>query len=124
MRKLSEQWKINGKPIFTPALNTQYTWESLSGPNAGRTDDGIMHPEFIREQLTKIGLKYGAMTSEELDYLKSLIQGKEYTLTYFSPETQGFAELNCYTSGGSATLYTATRHNGLWTNVTFNCIEE
>lgn len=123
MLRLSEQWKINGKPIYTPSINTQYNWESVSGPNAGRTDDAVMHPEFIREQLTKIGLKYPVMNSEELSYLKSLIQGKEYTLTYFSPDT-GFTEMNCYTSGGSAVLFTATKQNGLWRDVTFNCIEE
>jgi hypothetical protein len=123
MRKLSTVWKINGQAIYTPDVDTKVEIESLVGESSGRTDDGIMHIDWIRTQIRKVYIKYSAMTKEEMAFMLNLVQGKEYTLTYEDP-ILGVNTINCYTSNSSAELYSAVLHNGLWRNVTFNCIEK
>lgn len=123
MRRLSTVWKINGQAIYTPDINTKVELESLVGESSGRTDDGIMHIEWIRTEIRKVYIKYSAMTKEEMAFMLNLVQGKEYTLTYEDP-ILGINTINCYTSNSSAELYSAVLYNGLWRNVTFNCIEK
>lgn len=123
MRKLSTVWKINGQAIYTPDIDTKVEIESLVGESSGRTDDGIMHIDWIRPEIRKVYVKYSAMTKAEMAFMLSLVQGKEYTLTYEDP-ILGVNTINCYTSNSSADLYSAVLYNGLWRNVTFNCIEK
>lgn len=123
MRKLSTVWKINGQAIYTPDVDTKVELESLVGESSGRTDDGIMHIDWIRTQIRKVYIKYSAMTKEEMAFMLNLVQGKEYTLTYEDP-ILGVNTINCYTSNSSTELYSAVLYNGLWRNVTFNCIEK
>lgn len=123
MRKLSTVWKINGQAIYTPDIDTKVELESLVGESSGRTDDGIMHIDWIRTEIRKVYIKYSAMTKEEMAFMLNLVQGKEYTLTYEDP-ILGVNTINCYTSNSSAELYSAVLFNGLWRNVTFNCIEK
>lgn len=123
MRQLSAVWKINGQAIYTPDIDTKVEIESLVGESSGRTDDGIMHIDWIRPEIRKVYIKYSAMTKEEMAFMLNLVQGKEYTLTYEDP-ILGVNTINCYTSNSSADLYSAVLYNGLWRNVTFNCIEK
>lgn len=123
MRKLSTVWKINGQAIYTPDVDTKVEIESLVGESSGRTDDGIMHIDWIRPEIRKVYIKYSAMTKEEMAFMLNLVQGKEYTLTYEDP-ILGVNTINCYTSNSSTELYSAVLYNGLWRNVTFNCIEK
>lgn len=123
MRQLSSVWKINGQAIYTPDINTKVDLESLAGESSGRTDDGIMHIDWIRTTIRKVHIKYDAMTKVEMAFMLNLVQGKEYTLTYEDP-ILGVNTINCYTSNSSAELYSAVLFNGLWRNVTFNCIEK
>lgn len=123
MRQLSAVWKINGQAIYAPDINTKVELESLVGESSGRTDDGIMHIDWIRTNIHKVYIKYDAMTKAEMAFMLNLVQGKEYTLTYEDP-ILGVNTINCYTSNSSADLYSAVLYNGLWRNVTFNCIEK
>jgi len=123
MRNLSTVWKINGQAIYTPDINTKVELESLAGEGSGRTDDGIMHIEWIRTNIRKVYIKYDAMTKAEMAFMLNLVQGKEYTLTYEDP-ILGVNTIDCYTSNSSAEMYSAVLYNGLWRNITFNCIEK
>lgn len=123
MRQLSTVWKINGQAIYTPDIDTKVEIESLVGESSGRTDDGIMHIDWIRTEIRKVYIKYSAMTKAEMAFILNLVQGKEYTLTYEDP-ILGVNTINCYTSNSGAELHSAVLFNGLWRNITFNCIEK
>ncbi len=123
MRKLSTIYKINGQAIYDPDFDAQVDLDSLVGEGSGRTDDGIMHIEWIRPEIRKVYIKYSALTDAEIADILSKVQGKEYTLTYKDP-ILGIHTIDCYTSNSSALLYSAVLYNGLWRNVTFNCIEK
>lgn len=123
MRKLSSILKINGQAIYDPDFDVKVDFDSLVGEGSGRTDDGIMHVEWIRTNIRKVYIKYSALTEEEIASILSKVQGKEYTLTYKDP-ILGINTIDCYTSNSSTSLYSAVLYNGLWRNVTFNCIEK
>lgn len=123
MRELSNVWKINGQAIYTPDINTKIELESIAGDSSGRTDDGIMHIDWIRPSMRKIYIRYSVMTTNEMAFVLNLIQGKEYALTYPDP-ILGVRTIDCYTSNSSTELYSAVLYNSLWRNVTFNCIEK
>ena len=123
MRKLSSVLKINGQAIYDPDFDTQVDYDSLVDESSGRTDDGIMHIGWVRTDIRKVYIKYSALTKAEIADILGKVQGKEYTLTYEDP-ILGVNTIDCYTSNSSALLYSAVLYNGLWRNVTFNCIEK
>lgn len=123
MRKLSSIYKINGQAIYDPDFDAQVDHDSLVGPGSGRTDDGIMHIDWIRPNIRKVYIKYSVLTDAEIANILGKVQGKEYTLTYKDP-ILGIHTIDCYTSNSNALLYSAVLYNGLWRNVTFNCIEK
>ena len=123
MRKLSSILKINGQAIYDPDIGVKVDIDSLVGEGSGRTDDGIMHIDWIRTGIRKVYIKYSAMTDTEIASILSKVQGKEYTLTYKDPEL-GIRTIDCYTSNNSSECYSAVLYNGLWRNITFNCIEK
>jgi len=121
MRNLSTVWKINGQAIYAPDRSTKIEIGSLS--RIVMTDDGVAHIEWIRTNIHKVYIKYAAMTKVEMTFMLSLVQGKEYALTY-DDLILGINIINCYTPDSSAESYSAVLYNGLWRNVTFNCLEK
>lgn len=97
-------------------------FESLATPDSGRTDNGEMHVEFIRERIRKIKCTLPPMTQEEVARALDAVLGKKYYLDYIDP-IHGLHTVHVYTSTGSAELYNARIHGGLWTGITFNAIE-
>lgn len=121
--RLSDTWKINGTPIYEPSLDTEITYESLSAEGSGRNAQGVMKNKFVRERITKVGIKYGALTSEQVGFIIGLVQGKSFALTYPDP-MNGIRTIQCYCATSSTKLYTSVLYGGLHRDITFNCIEE
>ncbi len=124
INKLSSTWKINGVPIYTPGKDTQIDKESLASSDSGRTEAGFMQIDWLRTEITKVYFTYETMTTDELSYMLSLVQGKEFTLTYYDPIDKAVRTIECYTSTSSMKLYNAVLYNGMWHSVTFNAIEK
>ena len=115
-------FKINDDKEFV-AKSLKVNYESLSGEDSGRTDDGVMRINWIFRKIRKVEIEMPPMTSQELSRLLSRVQGQEYYLTYYDPLDNVERKAKVYTSNSKTDLYSGFIMNGLWQGVSFNAIE-
>jgi hypothetical protein len=120
---LNTDWRVDDKPIYTPAKDTKIEYESYAASESGRTEDGIMHIAWIRRQMVKVNLVYPVMTKSEAAYLLGLLQGKEFSFTYPDP-VLGSRTIQAYASNSNYDFYSDVVNGGLLTNVSINIIEK
>ena len=114
-------FKINNEQFEAKSLRVNY--ESLSGEDSGRTDDGVMRINWIFKKVRKVEIEMPPMKSPDLSKLLSLVQGQEYSLTYFDPLDNVEKTIQVYTSNSKTDLYSGMILKGLWQGVAFNAIE-
>lgn len=114
-------FKINNEQFEAKSLRVNY--ESLSGEDSGRTDDGVMRINWIFKKVRKVEIEMPPMESSNLSKLLSLVQGQEYNLTYFDPLDNAEKTIQVYTSNSKTDLYSGMILKGLWQGVAFNAIE-
>jgi hypothetical protein len=115
------EWKINDKPLYIPSNGIQVTHTNLAGSSSGRTEDGIMHIDWIRRDIRKVALQWKVLTASELDYVLDLMQGKEFTITF---KDRGVVQtMSAYSSESSYTYYSAALGEDIYTDVSINAIE-
>ena len=108
-------WKLNSSPLYIPSAGIQVEHTNLAGSSSGRTEDGIMHIDWIRRDIRKVCLRWSVLTAAELDYVLGLMQGKEFKLTF---KDRGMKqEMNAYSSESSYTYYSDAL--GLYTAVSY-----
>lgn len=115
-------FQINGNKQFE-AKSIKVGFESLTSENTGRTDDGVLHIDWVFRRIRKIEIEMPPLTSPEASNILSLVQGQEYSLTYFDPLDNTEKTIYVYTSNSSADLYSGMVLNGLWQGISFNAIE-
>lgn len=114
-------FKINNEQFEAKSLRVNY--ESLSGEDSGRTDDGVMRINWIFKKVRKVEIEMPPMKNSDLSKLLSLVQGQEYSLTYFDPLDNAEKTIQVYTSNSKTDLYSGMILKGLWQGVAFNAIE-
>ena len=117
----SKLYAINGKAIYSPQTCT-VTYESLADGNSGRTDDGVMHINWIWRKIRKVTMTFPPLTAQEIAELVDLVQGQEYELTYPDMADKKLT-IRCYTSNSSADLKYGVLYGGLWVGFSFSAIE-
>lgn len=115
------RWMVGDSPIYEPSAGVTIQHENVVGSSSGRTEDGIMHIDWVRRDVRKVGLKWSVMTQEELDYTIGLMQGKEYVFTFIDRGT--VCTMNAYSSNCTYTLKTYHDGPALYTDVAINVIE-
>lgn len=118
----NDRWKVGDKPIYEPSAGVSIQHENIAGSSSGRTEDGVMHIDWVRRDVRKIGLKWSAMTEDELNYTIDLMQGKEYQFKF--PDRGTSYTINAYSSNCSYTMYTYADGEPLYTDVSINVIEK
>ena len=114
-------WKIDNSPLYVPSAGIQVSHTNLAGSSSGRTEDGIMHIDWIRRDIRKVHLQWKVLTGTELEYILGLMQGKEFTLTF---KDRGKVQtMNAYSSESSYTYYSAALGEDIYTDVSINAIE-
>lgn len=114
-------WKVNSSPLYVPSAGIQVEHSNLAGSSSGRTEDGVMHIDWIRRDIRKVHLRWSVLTASELDYILGLMQGKEFTLTF---KDRGKVQtMNAYSSESSYIYYSAALGTDLYTDVSINAIE-
>lgn len=115
--------KINGANEFSPK-SCKITWESLSSEDSGRTADGVMHNTFIRGKIRKLEITLKPCTPSYASAIMNLVQGQQYSITYFDGLANQEVTMTVYTSGSSGDCYSGViGGNGLWQDVSFSAIE-
>ena len=123
LRKLDTErlWMVNSNPIYVPDVDVSVTHSHIADEGSGRDEQGYMHIQWLRRDVLKVGIKYAAMTGEELNYMRSLMQGQEFDFTF--PNENGTTTFRGYVGEISGTLY--TRFNGIdiYKDIAVNVIE-
>lgn len=117
------KWKVNGTPIPTPGKDTQISHTNVVSSDSGRTQDGKMHMTWIRTDITTIALKYPYLSGDEKNLLEKLMQGKEFTFTYWD---NGEKEINAYVGESSYSIHTyalKANQGGIYKDFSMNVIE-
>ena len=115
------EWMVNGSNLYIPSAGIRVEHTNLAGSSSGRTEDGIMHIDWIRRDIRKVNLQWKVLTASELKYILGLMQGKEFVLTF---KDQGFVQtMNAYSSESSYTYYSAALGEDIYTDVSINAIE-
>ena len=115
------EWKIGNSPLYIPSAGIQVEHTNLAGSSSGRTEDGVMHIDWIRRDIRKVHLRWSVLTASELDYILSLMQGKEFVITF---KDRGKVQtMNAYSSESSYTYYSAALGEDIYTDVSINAIE-
>ena len=115
------EWKVGNSPLYVPSAGIQVEHTNLAGSSSGRTEDGIMHIDWIRRDIRKVNLRWKVLTATELDYILGLMQGREFVLTF---KDRGKVQtMNAYSSESSYTYYSAALGEDIYTDVSINAIE-
>lgn len=114
-------FKVNGTEFLAKSIKVNL--ESLAGPDSGRTDDGVMHIDWIFRRIRKIEIEMPPCDSTAAARILAAVQGQEYTLTYFDPLDNNEKQIGVYTSNSAGDLYSGIIRNGLWQGLAFNAIE-
>lgn len=112
---------INGIEFKPKSMKPNY--ESLATEDSGRTDDGVMRIYWVLDRIRKWEIVMPPMTSEQQSTLLSLVQGREYYMTYWDTLANQEITRKFYTSNSSADMYSGYTKNGLWLECSFNAIE-
>lgn len=115
------QFSIDGTTYN--AKNIKQTNESLASANSGRTDDGIMHIDWVRRNIRKWEIELPPCTSDELYSVFSKVQGRQYAITIFDITTNSFNTVIVYTSNSNGDCYNGVVSNGIFQGAAFSAIE-
>ena len=115
------EWMVDSSHLYIPSAGIKVEHTNLAGSSSGRTEDGVMHIDWIRRDIRKVHLKWSVLTASELDYILGLMQGKEFTLTF---KDRGVIQtMSAYSSESSYTYYSAALGTDIYTDVSINAIE-
>ena len=115
------EWMVNSSHLYIPSAGIKVEHTNLAGSSSGRTEDGVMHIDWIRRDIRKVNLQWKVLTASELDYVLGLMQGKEFTLTF---KDRGKVQtMYAYSSESSYTYYSAALGEDIYTDVSINAIE-
>ena len=115
------EWKVGNSPLYVPSAGIQIEHTNLAGSSSGRTEDGVMHIDWIRRDIRKVNLRWKVLTASELSYILGLMQGKEFVLTF--KDRGAVQTMNAYSSESSYTYYSAALGEDIYTDVSINAIE-
>ena len=122
-RPLSTQFFVDGVPLYEPDADggIQMEWNSIAAEGSGRTQDGVMHIEWVKRRIPKAKFSYKAVTKEQLAYMNNLVQGKTFQFT--CPKEDGTPEtFEAYCSTSSGSSYSTYFYNGLYRDFKFDII--
>ena len=114
-------FKVNGKEYVAKSIKVDL--ESLASEDSGRTDNGVMHINWILKKIRKVQIELPPSTPDIFAPLLNAVQGQIYLLTYFDPMDNSEKTINAYTSTSSSELYSGVLYNGLWQGIQFNAIQ-
>ena len=114
-------FQVNGTEYKAQSIKVNL--ESLASEDSGRTDDGVMHINWVLKKIRKVFIEMPPSITADIAPLLSAVQGQTYSLTYFDPLANAEKTITAYTSKGSSSLYSGVLYNGLWQGIQFNAIQ-
>ena len=110
---------VDGAEIISPS-GFKWQEEDVSKSDAGRTEDGLMHKNRLR-QVVAIDLQWNNITTAEASGVLTAFSPEYINVTYLDPKAGTYISKKFYVGNRSAPLYNAA--SGRWSNVAFRIIE-
>lgn len=116
MRGFDTVFAVDGQPLLTPDADVELSEQDLDGASAGRDEGGFMHRVVVRHKVRTWSFTYSLLTEQELQYLRSLFEGKAtFRFSFDGGET------TAYCARRSVSLH--DRAHGLYKALWFDIIE-
>jgi len=121
-------FKISGTEFKPTRLNIIY--DTLASEDSGRTDDGVMHINWIIgkgqpiESIVRLEIEMPPCSAAKAQQILSLVQGNIYYITYYDIRTDSEKTVKVYTSTSQGNCYSGVFNSstGLWEGISFNAI--
>ena len=72
MRSETHLFTVNGKPLLAPDAGVSVSYCDINGADAGRDQNGVLHPSVLRYKVAVWEFAYSHLTEEEKRYLEGL----------------------------------------------------
>lgn len=99
----------------------EYELQDVSAPDAGRTEDAMMHKLRVG-QVCKLNLAWQNVTTDVVAALLQMFDPEYLYVNYLDGKTGDYRTDLFYVGDRSAPMYSNT--NRVWTNVAFNLIRK
>ena len=111
---------VGGTFVPSPSVY-QVEYNDISDPDAGRIEDGLMHKKRIGQKV-KIQLAWNYVDDATASTVLTAFDPEYVSVKYKDPKTNSFQTKTFYVGDRFAPAYNRTV--GLWTNISFNIIEQ
>ena len=122
-RVKTDLFKINGKPMFAPDADIDFSYEDLDDADSGRDESGYMHRIVVRYKVMTSSFVFSFISEEDMKYMESLFPDEpDFDFTRPSRlDPDNPVTTRCYRSKYGISWHNA--RTGLWRNYKFNIIE-
>ena len=111
---------VDGVSVRPPS-SYQWSLQDVSEPDAGRTEDALMHKLLITQKV-KLQLAWQNITTADASAILTAFNKEYLSVEYLDPMAGGYVTKTFYVGDRSAPMYNNTV--GVWSNVAFNIIEQ
>lgn len=127
--------------IYIPAPNIKIEHTNVASSDSGRTEDGVMHINWVRTDVRKVNLLYNSISGNEkynlmynIDGSGNGLQGREFKFRYLDglatrsgrTVSKGVITIDAYCGESSYEYYSSVHRpeeGGIYTNFSINVIE-
>lgn len=112
---------VGGVGVYVKAPSA-YQWdeEDISEPDAGRTEDGLMHKKMMRRAI-KLSLTWNNLRLDDISSILKIFDHEYLSINYLDAK-QGTYQTKTFYVGNRTTPMYNSRLN-VWSSLTFNLIE-
>lgn len=111
---------VDGVAIPCPS-SYEYKLSDVSAADAGRTEDGLMHKMRIAQKV-HLELKWQYIPTSDVSAILAAFNPEYINVNYLDAMAGGYQTKTFYVGDRSVPSYNTAL--GLWTNVSFNIIEQ
>ena len=118
-----DQLLINGKPMFAPDADIDFSYEDLDDSDSGRDESGYMHRIVLRYKVMSGSFVFSHISQDDYAYMESLfLDEPDFEFTRPSrTDPSILVTTTCYRSKYGISWHNA--RTGDWRNYKFNIIE-
>ena len=122
-KALTDLFKINGKPMFAPDADIDFSYEDLDSEDTGRDESGYMHRIVVRYKVMSGAFEFSHIYEADMRYMESLFPDEpDFEFTRPSRLNSDIpVTTRCYRSKYGISWRNAK--TGQWRNYKFNIIE-